>query len=81
MSSTNLIVDELSVESIQSIERSVLAKKRKRIGEREEPCGIPVFVGIWSSLNEPRAIVVVLFSRKDLMKLVIHIGIPFTCRL
>ena len=78
VSSTNQIVDELSDESVG---RSVLAKKRKRIGEREEPCGIPVFVGIWSPLNEPRAIVVVLSSKKDLIKLVIHIGIPFTFRL
>lgn len=34
----------------------MLAKKRKRTGEKEEPCGILVPVRVFELLKEPRAI-------------------------
>lgn len=64
-----------------SIGRSVLTKNRKSMGEREEPWGIPVLVGIWLPLNDPRIIDVDLSFKNDSMNLVIHFGIPFSLRL
>ena len=69
VSSTKPTADDYSVRSIGS---SVLAKNKKRIGERGEPWGMPVVVVILSPWDEPSKTDVLLLSRNDAVKLVIH---------
>ena len=61
--------------------RRVPTKNKNSIGERVDPCGIPVSVGIWLSLYVFRTMEVVLSWRNDSMKFVSHCGIPFSLML
>lgn len=62
--------------------RSVEAKKRKRIGESEEPYGIPVSVGrVWGSRHSPRMSFVDRLVRKDWTNATSQPGMPFARRL
>lgn len=61
--------------------RRVLIKNRKSIGDSGNPWDISVGVGIWSPLNLPRMINIVLSFKIDSMKSVIHFGIPFVLKL
>lgn len=69
------------VEEVCSFGKSVLTKNRKSIGDRDDPWGIPVLVGIWSPLNVPRTREVDLSSKNDSINWVIHLGMPFSLRL
>ena len=66
---------------VSNIGRSVLTKKRKSIGERVKPCGIPVLVDNRSPLNDPNIIDIFLTPRKDLIQRLIHFVILFSLRL
>ena len=57
--------------------RSSNMKKRKRIGEIGDPCGIPEFIWIHSLSYPSKATLMRLSSMKFWMYFIIHLGRPF----
>lgn len=69
------------VNGVSNNYKSVLMKYRKRIGDRDDPWGIPVLVGICFTLNNPRTIDFILSSINECANLPVQLGIPLFLRL